>query len=519
MNGVWRIVIFFTLLQLLFFLALIKIPGLLPSPPAAEPPLPQTLPQPVSVAPDKPARSTSSASPVSALPDFTQLVSVSKPAVVNISTSRKLSRQNPLLPDGFALPEGEDENLWGELFKHFFDPQGRHHSQPEQDMSSLGSGFIVSADGYLVTNQHVISGADEIIVRLDDRREFIADIIGSDERSDIAVLKIDAEGLPTVKIGNSDVLKVGEWVLAIGSPFGFDHSVTAGIVSSKGRSLPSGQYVPFIQTDVAINPGNSGGPLFNLQGEVIGVNSRIFSQTGAFMGLSFAIPMDLVLDVVEQLKVKGSVSRGWLGVAFQEVSRELAESFQLEKPEGALVTRVLPDSPAEAGGIQQGDIILSFDQQTIKRSSDLPPLVGRVKAGDTANVEVLRDGQKKQLTIKIGELSDDNKRIGRLDETIPSLPSLDTRLGLVLKEPDARLRKEYNLSSGGVVIVETEPGPGTAAGLREGDVITSVNNQAVAGVKDFINKLDELKPGSSVALLIQRPSGPVYLPLRVPDDD
>lgn len=449
------------------------------------------------------------------LPDFTALVEANKPAVVNISTTRKTAGLQELMPKDFDLPEGSEEGPLGDLLRRFFDsPDSDEWSNPE--VRSLGSGFIVSADGYVVTNHHVVDGADEIVVRLDDRRELQAEIIGTDLRSDTALLKIDAKNLPVIKVGDSDKLKAGEWVLAIGSPFGFDHSVTAGIVSAKGRSLPNENYVPFIQTDVAINPGNSGGPLFNLKGEVVGVNSQIYSRTGGFMGLSFAIPIELVLDVVEQLKTEGHVSRGWLGVLIQEVTRELAESFKMNKPQGALVSKVLPGSPAEKAGIRTGDVILEFNGVNIEQATALPPIVGQVKAGDSAKVVVLRDGRKQTVTVKIGDLPDELEANATPGDSGSGNTRKSTRLGLVLAEPDASVREEYNLKQGGVVVVDILGGPAAAAGIRRGDVIASLNNKPIAGTKDFLDKLDQLQAGSSVALLVHRPQGPIYLALRIP---
>ena len=287
------------------------------------------------------------------LPDFTELVEENSGAVVNISTTKQNEVKRGL-PPGMDIPDLPEDNPFGDLLRRFF---GEHGGDGEDffNSRSLGSGFIISKDGYVITNHHVVKGADEIIVKLNDRRELVAELVGSDPRSDIALLKLNATDLPTVRIGSSDDVKVGQWVLAIGSPFGFDASVTAGIVSAKGRSLPSENYVPFIQTDVAINPGNSGGPLFDLDGNVVGINSQIYTRSGGFMGLSFAIPMEVAMDVVDQIKTHGYVSRGWLGVYIQEVTRELAESFGMDKPAGALVAKILPDSPAEESDIKVGD--------------------------------------------------------------------------------------------------------------------------------------------------------------------
>lgn len=308
------------------------------------------------------------------LPDFTELVEDSSPAVVNISTEQLPSTaqgQSQLNPNAKEL---------NEFFRHFFGQQPLDKQPQRKQRNSLGSGFIISADGYVLTNNHVIDGADIIHVRLNDRREYEAKLVGTDKRTDLALLKIEAEDLPTVTIGDSDNMKPGQWVLAIGSPFGFDYTVTAGIVSALGRNLPSDNYVPFIQTDVAINPGNSGGPLFNLDGEVIGINSQIYTRSGGFMGVSFAIPSNLVMSVVEQLKNEGRVTRAWLGVIIQDVSSDLAESFGLDRPSGALVSRVIPDSPAQEAGLIDGDIILEFNNEIIEQSSELPYRVGGVKS-------------------------------------------------------------------------------------------------------------------------------------------
>ncbi|MBZ0172977.1 MAG: Do family serine endopeptidase, partial [Phycisphaerales bacterium] len=319
------------------------------------------------------------------LPDFADLAERASPAVVNIGTTLKRGTQPPGLPPGMQIPDLPEDSPLYEFFRRFFGEGGDPGNF--EPRSSLGSGFIISADGYIISNYHVVKDADEIVVRLSDRREFVAQLIGSDERSDLAVLKVEAADLPTVKIGDSSKLRVGEWVLAIGSPFGFEYSVTAGIVSAKGRSLPNENYVPFIQTDVAINPGNSGGPLFNLAGEVVGVNSQIFSRTGGFMGLSFAIPMEVAYNVYEQLRESGTVTRGWLGVLIQDVTRDLAESFGMAKPHGALVSKVVPDSPADKAGLQAGDIVIAFADTTIETSADLPPLVGNTRIGNDISIK------------------------------------------------------------------------------------------------------------------------------------
>ncbi len=338
------------------------------------------------------------------LPDFTEMVKINGVAVVNISTTQKAK---PEPAEGaqkeLPMPEGMPPEM-EELFKHFFNnPDGGYGGG---DTQSLGSGFVISRDGYVLTNHHVVKDADEIIVKFSDRRELVAKLIGSDARTDVALLKVDATDLPAVTIGDPGKLQVGEWVLAIGSPFGFEQSVTAGIVSAKGRSLPGGNYVPFIQTDVAINPGNSGGPLFNMDGKVVGINSQIYSRTGGFMGLSFAIPMDVVMNVVEQIKKSGKAAHGWLGVQIQDVTRELAESFGMKKPMGALVSKVIPGSPAEKAQLQIGDIITEFNGQPIENSGDLPPMVGMTPINDKATLKVLRQGDEKTITFNIGLLPD-----------------------------------------------------------------------------------------------------------------
>jgi serine protease Do len=346
-----------------------------------------------------------------------------------------------------------------------------------------------------------------------NRKEFIARVIGSDEASDIAVLKVDAdEDLPTLKLGDSDELEVGEWVLAIGSPFGFDASVTAGIVSAKGRSLPSDNYVPFIQTDVAINPGNSGGPLFNLDGEVVGINSQIYSRSGGFMGLSFAIPIEMAVDVADQIKETGSVSRGWLGVLIQEVTRELAESFGMDNPHGALVAKVLDDSPAAAAGLQVGDVIVEFNGEKVMRSSGLPPLVGRAKVGQESRLTVIRDKQRRTIGVMIAQLPTTITQASFNPETAE--PEEQSALGMKVETLGSEARKKLKIE-GGVQVVEVEDfGPALEAGIQKGDVITMIDNREIESVEDFEQVTGELQTGKSVALLVQRRSGPVFLAIR-----
>jgi serine protease Do len=405
-----------------------------------------------------------------------------------------------------------DREMFEDFFRRFF---GDGEGVPEQfESPSLGSGFIISDDGYVVTNHHVVKDADEIIVKLVDRRELEAKLIGSDPKTDVALLKVEADDLPTLRLGTARQLKVGEWVLAIGSPFGFEHSVTAGIVSAKGRSLPSENYVPFIQTDVAINPGNSGGPLFNLDGEVVGINSQIYSRTGGFMGLSFAIPIDVAMGVVDQLKTKGYVSRGWLGVYIQEVTQQLAESFGMDKPTGALVAKVMPDSPAEKSGIQVGDVILSFDGREVTNSGALPPIVGATQIGKKVSVEVNRDGKVRTLRIQLGELPDDDQLAARETESAERVSVL---LGMEVAEPTPELREALDLPSGGVLVQQVKPGAAQEAGIRSGDVLSMIDGKKIRSVKHFKEVVQELSEGKSVAVLVQRQQGPVFLALRAPD--
>ena len=446
------------------------------------------------------------------LPDFTQLVEEASPAVVNISTRQNVPRRSagmgPMVPDLEGLPP-----IFREFFERSF-PDG-HQAPPQRQAQSLGSGFIISKDGYVLTNNHVVSGADEIFVRLSDRRELEANLIGADPRSDLALLKIDAGAdLPVVRMGKSADLKTGEWVLAIGSPFGFEYSVTAGIVSAKGRSLPNESYVPFIQTDVAINPGNSGGPLFNLDGEVVGINSQIFTRSGGFMGLSFAIPVDVAMDVVEQLKKDGTVRRGWLGVVIQEVNKDLAESFGLARPAGALVAQIMPGGPGEKGGLQVGDVILKLNDQDIVMSSDLPHAVGRLRPGARASMQIMRDGKRQQLTVEIGALPDEDAVAGTAVPS-PNAPSAtDNRLGLAVVELSEEQKKAQDISNG-VVVREVRPGPGAMIGLRPGDVITNLNNRPIESAADFEKIARELPVNRSISMRVIRQGRASYITFRL----
>lgn len=437
------------------------------------------------------------------LPDFTEVVEKTGQAVVNISTTKKVETEEmPQFPEGMEIPEGAPLE---DLLKHFFGQQG-----VPQETRSLGSGFIISADGYIITNHHVVKNASEIIVRLQDRRELIAKLVGSDARSDLALLKVEAQDLPTVRTGSAKDLKVGEWVVAIGSPFGFDHSVTAGIVSAKGRNLPGDNYVPFVQTDVAINPGNSGGPLFNLAGEVVGVNSQIYSRTGGFMGLSFAIPIDIALEVVDQLKTQGKVIRGWLGVQIQDVTRELAESFDMNRPYGALVAQVLPNSPAAVAGLQVGDVIVEYDGHPIEASSMLPPLVGVTPVGRVAPIQVLREGRTLSLQVKIAQLPEDKGQpVGQSIQDGVKVKSLGLVVANLSEEERARLGVKE-----AVVVRRVLAGPASEAGIRAGDVLLRLGKTPIRDVADLERQLAILSKDKPLAVLVKRGEDSLYLAFK-----
>ena len=376
----------------------------------------------------------------------------------------------------------------------------------------MGSGFIISSDGYVLTNAHVINEADEVIVKLADKREFKAKIIGADKRTDVALLKIDATGLPKVMIGDSAKLKVGEWVAAIGSPFGLENTMTAGIVSAKGRALPQENFVPFIQTDVAINPGNSGGPLFNLAGEVVGINSQIYSRSGGSMGLSFAIPIDVAIDVSNQLKANGKITRGWLGIAIQEITKELAESFSMKNTNGALVAGVEKNGPADKGGLEAGDVITKFDGKPIGVSSDLPRVVGSTKPGKIAAVEILRKGSAKTLNIGVGEMPSDGSETAT-PSTKPNGKVEANKIGLTLKELTVQQKKKLN-GKNGLLVVESV-GAAAQAGIRRGDVILGLNNSESQSVEQFNKQINAVAAGKTVAVLVQRGEATLYVPIKV----
>lgn len=440
---------------------------------------------------------------LSGLPDFTSLVKQNHKAVVNISTEQSIDADND-------FPGLGDPDIDKRIEEYERD---RRPTPSPFEGNGLGSGFIISSDGFVLTNNHVVEGADNVIVRLHDRRELRAKVVGTDPRSDIAVLKIDAQDLPTVVIGNSDELEVGEWVLAIGSPFGFDFSVTAGIVSATGRALPNENYVPFIQTDVAINPGNSGGPLFNLNGEVIGINSQIYSRTGSFMGLSFAIPIELAIDVANQLKTAGKVSRGWLGVHIQEVTMDLAESFGMNTAHGALVSSILPESPAARSSLEVGDVITHFDGKKVDKSSSLPPLVGRVPVNSDAQLRVVRKGKQISVTVNIGELPGQQE----LNQPQNSGGAIQPNsLKLDVEPLDDATREQFGIDKGGVIVSRViSDGPADLAGIEPGDILLMVDNKPVDSPRDFGSAVRDLGSNKSVAVLVQRDSGPVFLALQL----
>jgi serine protease Do len=456
------------------------------------------------------------------LPDFTQIAETQGLAVVNISTTQNRQRRNPQSPQapqqGPQGPQLDEDDPFLEFFRRFAPPNRPGPQAPgprEFEAQSLGSGFIISPDGYILTNAHVVDAADEINVKTTDKREFKAKVIGTDKRTDIALIKVDATNLPAVRFGDPTKLKVGEWVLAIGSPFGFDNTVTAGIVSAKGRSLPQENFVPFIQTDVAINPGNSGGPLFNLRGEVVGINSQIYSRTGGFMGLSFAIPIDVAMDIQQQLRSAGRVSRGRIGVVIQEVSKELADSFGLKAAAGALVNGVEKGGPAEKAGIKSGDIITRFDGKTVNASSDLPRIVGGTRPGSTVPMQVFREGQTRDITVTVAEIPDD--RVARAErnrgEQKPAVAA--NRLGLVVSDLSEEKKKDGRVTAG-VVVDEVRGAP--RADIRVGDVITAVTAKGTTtelkNAQQFNKLVAEMDKSTSLTLRIKRGEANVFATIR-----
>ncbi len=437
----------------------------------------------------QPAASAPTSSPARALPDFSALVEQYGPAVVNISTMAKVHAE----AQDFQIP-GEPGDPFYEFFRRFQTPA----PQGDSIRRGVGSGFIVSADGYILTNAHVVDDASEVTVKLTDNREFNAKVVGTDKRTDVALVKIDAKNLPVVRIGEAAKSRVGEWVAAIGSPFGLENSVTAGIISAKSRSLPDENYVPFIQTDVAINPGNSGGPLFNMAGEVIGINSQIYSRTGGYMGLSFAVPIEVAMKVKTDLQKYGKVTRGRLGVTIQGVSKELADSFGLKKPQGALVAAVEPRSPADKAGLKTGDIILGVDGRDIENSIDLPRVIGESRPGTQVKLKVWRQGETKELSASLGETP--AEKVAKADAGGSKATS--GKLGVQVEEAE-----------GGGLLVKQAEGAAARAGVQAGDVILAFNNQPLKSV-DQLKRLVDRSHGS-VALLIQREGSKIYVPVRI----
>ena len=436
------------------------------------------------------------------LPDFTELVEKQGAAVVNISTMQ--SARNAAAPQ---MPQLDENDPFYEFFRRFIPNPGPREFQSQ----SLGSGFIISNDGYILTNAHVVDSADEVTVRLTDKREFKAKVIGADRRTDVALIKIEAGNLPIVQFGDPGRLKVGEWVVAIGSPFGFDNTVTAGIVSAKGRSLPQENFVPFIQTDVAVNPGNSGGPLFNMKGEVVGINSQIYSRTGGFMGLSFAIPIDVANGIAQQLRTTGKVTRGRIGVVIQPVTKELADGFGLSKPQGALVNSVEKGGPADKAGIEAGDVILTFDGKAVNASEDLPRVVGSTKPGSKVTVRVWRNKTARDVQVTVTELTDDRRR--QQARGGKPQPPAAVQYGMGLADLTDAQRKELKIEGG--VFVDNVQGAATRAGIRRGDVILAVNNQDVKSVEQFRQLMGSFDKGRIVALLVRRGGNSLYIPFRL----
>ncbi|GAA5178795.1 MULTISPECIES: DegQ family serine endoprotease [Halomonadaceae] len=448
------------------------------------------------------------------LPDFTQLVKQAAPGVVNISTTREVQRTS-MGPWG-----GQGQQEVPEIFRRFFGdqipfgPPGGNGGGSEE-RRSLGSGFIIGEDGYILTNAHVVNGADEIMVRLNDRRELKAKLVGADKKTDVALLKVDADNLPTLNIGNSEQLEVGEWVAAIGSPFGFDHSVTAGIVSAIDRTLPSDAYVPFIQTDVAINPGNSGGPLFNLEGEVVGINSQIFTRSGGFMGLSFAIPISVAMDIADQLRESGQVSRGWLGVVIQPVSRDLAESFGLDGPRGALIADVAEGAPAAKAGLQAGDIIVAVDGQKVDQSTTLPRLIGKIAPGGKVELELLRNGEQLTKAVTVGDWPEEQQALAGGAQGDDS----QSRLGVVVSALESNQLKQLGIDSG-VRIVDIDPsGAAAAAGFKPGDVIVSLDQKPIESPQQLAEVIGQVGKDRVVPVRLMRDGRSLFVALRLGNDD
>ena len=455
-------------------------------------------PQEPAAVPTAPAAAATNV-PKLALPDMSEIVARNGAAVVNISISGTAKGQG-LMP---GFPQLDPDDPMYEFFKRFRVPQQRG----ERQVHGMGSGFILREDGIVLTNAHVVDGADEVTVKLIDKREFKAKVLGQDKMSDVAVLKIDAKGLPTLKIGNSANTRVGEWVLAIGSPFGFENSATAGIVSAVSRSLPDDNYVPFIQTDVAVNPGNSGGPLFNMAGEVIGINSQIYSRSGGYQGLSFAIPIEVVMNVEEQIVKHGKVQRGRLGITIQQLDQSLADSFGMKKPGGALVSGVENDSPAARAGIEPGDVIVSVNGKEVKSSNELPPLIANILPGNSAKLQVWRKGSLRDIDVKVGAQKEDKDKVASAEGKEANLG----RLGLGVRTLTPEERRQVDGKGG--LLVESVSGAAARAGIRSGDVVLSVNGEPVSSVEQLRSLV--AKASKRVALLIQRGELKLFVPVEL----
>jgi serine protease Do len=443
---------------------------------------------------------------LAALPELVGIIKHVRPAVVNIYTTQKIQTSDSENAPG----KPEEKSPLDDFFKRYF--EGGPDIPQDRETQSLGSGFVISADGYILTNAHLVKDADTINVRFSDYSEKPAKLVGLDERTDIALLKVKAKGLPTVTFGDSDKLEVGEWVVAIGSPFGLDYTATQGIVSALGRSLPGGSYVPFIQTDAAVNPGNSGGPLINTRGEVIGVNSQIVTQSGGYMGLSFAIPIKVAARVVEQIKKQGHASHGYLGVMIQSVTQELADSFGLKDVRGALVAQVMKNSPASRAGLQVGDVIMRFNGKPVNQSSDLPPLVSETPVGKTVSLDIIRKGKPKTLRVKIQELADTTAQAAPSRVT----PSKGTELaGMHVRDLTESERKQIGLEKGGVLVIAVDAGAARDAGIREGDILMSVNNAAIKDSHQLKTLMKKLGNKRSVPVLVRRGDSQVFLSLKL----
>jgi serine protease Do len=443
--------------------------------------------------------------PGQVLPDFSSIVAANGPAVVNI-TAAKTARGAARTPSLGGGGDDDSDNPLFEFFRRF--GQGQGNPMPQMPTQGFGSGFIVEANGVILTNAHLVEGADEVRVRLPDRREFKGKVAGVDKLTDIAVVKIDAKDLPVVKLGDPRNIKVGEWVVAIGAPFGFENTVTAGIVSATARSLPEGTYVPFIQTDAAVNPGNSGGPLFNMRGEVIGINSQIYSRTGGFQGLAFAIPIDVAANVQTQLLKTGKVERGRVGVGIQEVSQSLAQSFGLQKPQGALVATVEPGGPADKAGLKTGDVILAMDGQPVERSNDLPPRVANVKPGNKVTFDVWREGKKQQVAVTVGELKPE--KVASADQAAPDKSANSGKLGLALRQLTPEERSELKGANG--LVVEEASGAAARAGIQQGDLVTAINGKPVKSIEDVRKLVPEQ---GQIAVLVRRGDASIYVPVEI----